>query len=89
MMRYMYSLSLFVLVLVLILCSIVFSTNNAEAQIDPVEGCIITIIKEANPPDNTPFVFDVSGTAGMFSFTLSDPAETLRGFLLDLIYLRV
>ena len=66
-MRYIYSLSLFVLVPVLILCSIVLSTNKVEAGNGPVEGCFITIIKEANPPDNTPFEFDVSGTGGVFS----------------------
>ena len=66
MMRYIYSLSLFVLVPVLILCSIVLSTNKVEAGIGPVEGCIITIIKKANPPDNTPFEFDVSGTGACF-----------------------
>ncbi len=40
MMRYIYSLSLFVLVPVLILCSIVLSTNKVEAGIGPVEGCL-------------------------------------------------
>ena len=82
MMRYIYSLSLFVLVPVLILCSIVLSTNNVEAGIGPVEGCGITIIKDALPPDNTPFEFDVSGTGGVFSFTLSDPSENSTGFLI-------
>ena len=82
MMRYIYSLSLFVLVPVLILCSIVLSTNNVEAGIGPVQGCGITIIKDALPPDNTPFEFDVSGTGGVFSFTLSDPSENSTGFLI-------
>jgi hypothetical protein len=82
MMRYIYSLSLFVLVPVLILCSIVLSTNKVEAGIGPVEGCFITIIKEALPADNTPFEFEVSGTGGMFSFTLSDPSKNSMEFFL-------
>ena len=67
----------------MILCSIVLSTNKVEAGIGPVEGCIITIIKEANPADNTPFEFDVSGTGGTFSFTLSDPSDNSTGFLIN------
>ena len=76
MMRYIYSFSLFVLVLVLILCSIVLSTNNAEAGIGPVEGCEITIIKEATPADNTVFTFDFSSGG---SFNLTDPASSTTG----------
>ena len=66
----------------MILCSIVLSTNKVEAGIGPVEGCIITIIKEVNPPDNTPFEFDVSGTGGVFSFTLSDPSDNSVEFFI-------
>jgi len=45
-----------------------------------VEGCVISITKEANPLDNTPFEFDISGTGGMFSFTLSQPQDKSGGF---------
>ena len=47
---------------------------------DDVEGCVITITKEANPSDNTPFEFDISGTGVMFSFTLIQPQDKSGGF---------
>ncbi len=84
MMRDIYSLSHFVLVLLLILGSIILSTNNAEAGLLPVEGCFITIIKEADPGGNTQFEFDVSGTGGMFSFNLSDPSDNSLEFFLGI-----
>ena len=62
--------------ILIILISLLVLSPKLYAQ---VEGCEIIIIKEADPADNTAFVFDVSG-AGMFSFTLSDPANKSEGF---------
>jgi len=81
MMRYIYSIPLFVFVPVLVLCSIVLSTNKVEAGIGPVEGCFITIIKEAVPPDNTVFTFDFSNGG---SFNLTDPSDNTIDFFLGI-----
>jgi len=65
--------------ILIILISLLVLSPKLYAQ---VEGCFITIIKEANPPDNTPFEFDVSGTGGVFPFTLSDPSDNSVEFLI-------
>jgi len=63
--------------ILIILISLLVLSPKLYAQ---VEGCVIAITKEANPADNTPFEFDISGTGGMFSFTLSTPADKSGGF---------
>jgi len=50
---------------------LVFSTSQVKAQ----DSCQVTIVKVADPVDDTPFNFSVTGDQN-FEFTLSDPSDT-------------
>ena len=72
-------IGIFIITILMSACFLIIGSDQARAQNGDI--CEITIEKVADPGDDTPFNFSVTGDEN-FGFTLSDPSDPTETFFI-------